>query len=169
MPSTVWLTGIPGAGKTTIALAVRDTLKAEGVSVIILDGDAVRRGLSRDLGFRQEDRAENIRRSAELALLLNSQGFDVIAAFVSPLISQRQRAADIIGEGFREVFVECPVAVCETRDPKGLYSAARRGELQGLSGLDGIYEPPPAPDLVLDTTRLDLNACVTSVILLLRH
>jgi len=168
MPLTVWLTGIPGAGKTTIAVETQEALRAQGVPAVVLDGDLVRRGLSSDLGFSQEDRSENIRRVSEMARILNTQGFVVIAAFVSPMISQRNLAAHIIGDGFREVLVDCPLEVCESRDPKGLYHRARSGELTGLSGLDGPYEPPPAPHLILDTVQADLSTCVASVLNLLK-
>ncbi len=151
----VWLTGLSGAGKSTIANLLEKRLHALGVRTYVLDGDNLRHGLNRDLGFTAEARAENIRRVAEVARLMADAGIFVIAAFVSPFRAERRAARERLADiGFTEVFVNTPLAVAEQRDPKGLYRKARRGELKNFTGIDSPYEAPDAPDLVLDTTQL---------------
>lgn len=162
----VWLTGLPGAGKTTIAHRVADRLRARGLPVEILDGDAVRQHISRDLGFSREDRLENIRRVAYLADLLVRHGVIVLVALVSPYREGRQQARERIGD-FLEVYVRCPMEVLIERDPKGLYARALRGEIQNFTGLDDPYEPPDAPDLVVDTDREPPEASAEKVLHLL--
>ena len=158
---TVWLTGLSGAGKTTVAQALAQALKAQGLAVALLDGDQLRHGLNRDLAFTPEDRHENIRRTAEVARLMNAAGLIVIAAFISPYRADRAMAADIIGAAhFIEVHVSTPLAVCEARDPKGLYEKARAGQLAQFTGVSAPYEAPLSPALSLDTQVLALEESV---------
>ncbi|KAB8053285.1 adenylyl-sulfate kinase [Janthinobacterium rivuli] len=158
---TVWLTGLSGAGKTSIALSLVQALKAQGRAVAMLDGDQLRHGLNRDLGFTPEDRHENIRRVAEVARLMNGAGLTVIAAFISPSRADRAMAAAIIGTAhFIEVHVSTPLAVCEARDVKGLYEKARAGHLAQFTGVSAPYEAPLAAALTLDTGALTLEESV---------
>jgi len=151
---TVWLTGLPGAGKTTSANYLLDALLREGVSATALDGDVLRAGISADLGFGPEDRDENVRRAGEIALMLASQGEVVIVSLISPHRAARDRVRQrhrTRGVGFLEVHVAAPLAVCEERDPKALYRRAREGTLPHMTGVDDPYEPPTRPDVVLAT------------------
>lgn len=158
---TVWLTGLSGAGKSSIADALAHQLKAQGRAVALLDGDQLRHGLNRDLGFTPQDRHENIRRTAEVARLMNAAGLIVIAAFISPYRADRAMAADIIGAAhFIEVHVSTPLAVCEARDPKGLYAQARAGQIAQFTGVSAPYEAPLSPALSLDTQVLALEDSV---------
>ena len=158
---TVWLTGLSGAGKTSIALALGQALKAQGRAVALLDGDQLRHGLNRDLGFTLADRHENIRRVAEVARLMTEVGLIVIAAFISPYRADRAMAADIIGAAhFIEVHVSTPLAECEARDPKGLYAQARAGQIAQFTGVSAPYETPLSPALSLDTEVLALQESV---------
>ena len=167
---TVWLTGLSGAGKTSIALALAQTLKAQGQAVTVLDGDQLRHGLNRDLGFTPEDRHENIRRTAEVARLMNAAGLTVIAAFISPYRADRAMAADIIGAAhFIEVHVSTPLAVCEARDPKGLYEKARAGQIAQFTGVSAPYEAPLAAALTLDAGSLALDESVARICRYLRQ
>jgi adenylyl-sulfate kinase len=160
-PATVWLTGLSGAGKSTLAFALEQHLVAQGNACYVLDGDNVRHGLSRDLGFSSEDRSENIRRIAEVAKLINDAGLIVIAAFISPLQGDREMARQIIGpEFFLEVHVSTTLQVCEERDPKGYYKHARAGNIPGFTGITAPYEPPVAPALSLDTAVTGVSSCV---------
>ncbi|MDC0719540.1 adenylyl-sulfate kinase [Nannocystis bainbridge] len=148
--AVVWLTGLSGAGKSTIAAQVDAQLHARGRHSYILDGDNLRFGLCRDLGFSPEDRAENVRRLGEAARLLQDAGLIVLVAAISPYRDDRARVRERFPAGcFLEVFVDAPLAVCESRDPKGLYRRARAGEIADFSGIDAPYEPPDAPDLHL--------------------
>ena len=161
---TVWLTGLSGAGKTSIALALAQALKAQGQAVTVLDGDQLRHGLNRDLGFTPEDRHENIRRTAEVARLMNDAGLTVIAAFISPYRADRAMAAQVIGAGqFIEIHVSTPVAVCEARDVKGLYAKARAGQIAQFTGVSAPYEAPLAAALTLDTQALALEESVERI------
>ncbi|KFL54884.1 adenylylsulfate kinase [Burkholderia pyrrocinia] len=149
---TVWLTGLSGAGKSTLSVHLRAALSARGVVAATLDGDVLRGGASRDLGFTPSDRTENVRRAAEFARLLNDQGLVVIAALITPYRRERALARAIVGASrFVEVFVSTPLAVCEARDPKGLYRLARAGGLDGLTGVGSPYERPTSPAMVVDT------------------
>jgi len=153
-PVTLWMTGLSGAGKSTLAFALERRLIQQGHPCFVLDGDNVRHGLNRDLGFSPKDRTENIRRVAEVARLMNDAGLIVIASFISPFRADREMAREIIGEErFVEVYISTPLEVCESRDPKGLYRKARQGDLPGFTGVSAPYEPPDAPDLVIDTAR----------------
>jgi bifunctional enzyme CysN/CysC len=159
-PLTLWLTGLSGAGKSTLAAEVEKRLVGSGRACYMLDGDNLRAGINRDLGFGPEDRRENIRRIAEIARLMNDAGLIAIAAFISPYRADRAMARTIVGpERFAEVYLSAPLEVCERRDPKGLYARARRGEIADFTGISAPYEPPEAPELVLDTANADADAC----------
>jgi bifunctional enzyme CysN/CysC len=156
----VWLTGLPGSGKSTIADATVRRLHALGVHTYVLDGDNVRTGLNKDLGFTAEDRAENVRRVAEVAKLMKDAGLVVFVALVSPYRSDREAAAGLFDQGdFLEVYVDTPVEVCAERDPKGLYAKAAAGNLPNMTGVGQAYEVPESADLVLDGAG-DLDAQV---------
>ena len=154
-PCVVWLTGLSGAGKSTIANLVEKRLHQRGHHTYALDGDNVRRGLNRDLAFTDEDRVENIRRVAEVARLMVDAGLIVLVSLISPFRADRRRARDLLERGeFLEVFVDTPLAIAEKRDREGLYAKARRGELRNFTGIDSPYEPPEEAEIVIDTTRL---------------
>ena len=152
---TVWMTGLPGSGKSTLARLLEARLReAHGRYVEVLDGDEVRRGLSRDLGLSKEHREEHARRVSYVAKVLSRNGVVAVVALISPYRSSRVEAEETIGpDRFVEVFVNAPLAVCEERDPKGLYAKARRGEITNMTGVQAPYEAPEHPDLVVDTTR----------------
>jgi adenylyl-sulfate kinase len=148
----IYMTGLSGAGKSTIAALLECRLHALDVRTCVLDGDVLRGGLSRDLGFSDEDRIENVRRVIEVARLMVDTGLVVIAALISPFRADRQAARDRFApQEFMEVFVDAPLAVCEQRDPKGLYKKARRGEIRAFTGIDSRYEPPVRPDVRIDS------------------
>ena len=145
----IWFTGLSGAGKSTLANVLEKELHAQGKRTYILDGDNVRLGLNKDLGFTNADRVENIRRVAEVAKLMMDAGLVVMTAFISPFRTEREMARQLIGaEHFIEVFVDTPLEVCEQRDPKGLYKLARKGQLSNMTGINSPYEAPIAPHLV---------------------
>lgn len=165
---TVWLTGLSGSGKTTIAMNLEKSLMARGRPCYVLDGDNIRRGLNSDLGFSPADRSENIRRIAQVARLFNDAGLTVIAAFISPYREDRERAREVIGSNrFHEVFVSSPLAVCEARDPKGLYAKARAGEIPEFTGISAPFEEPEEPALVLRTDEETVDEVVARVLALL--
>jgi bifunctional enzyme CysN/CysC len=165
VPRVVWLTGLPGAGKSTIANLVESRLAALGRHTMLLDGDNLRQGLNADLGFDPAARAENVRRVAEVARLMADAGLIVIVALVSPFRADRARAAALLPAGsFLEVFVDAPPEVCRRRDPKGLYARAERGEVANVTGRDQPYEPPEAPALVLRTAELSSDAAAERVV-----
>ncbi|MCC7299721.1 MAG: sulfate adenylyltransferase subunit CysN [Verrucomicrobia bacterium] len=166
--ATLWLTGFSGSGKSTIARQLERELVDMGHACYILDGDNIRHGLNRDLGFSMEDRTENIRRIAEVARLFNDAGIIVITAFISPYRADRAAARQVIGEGFVEVFVDTPLAVCEQRDPKGLYKKARAGEIPQFTGITDPYEAPEKPELTLTTAELSAEQSVDRIIEKLR-
>lgn len=148
----VWLTGLSGAGKTTVATALKARLQHQGHATALLDGDELRTGLCRDLGFSAADRTENTRRVSEVAKLLHEAGLVTLVALISPFAKDREAARDLIGPGFIEVFVDASQAVCERRDPKGLYARARHGGNPLMSGMGSPYEPPETPEIRLDGT-----------------
>ena len=159
--AVVWFTGFSGAGKSTLAMGLERRLFDAGYAPYVLDGDNIRRGLNANLGFSPEDRQENIRRIGEVAALFADAGLICIAAFISPYRDDRQRAREATRGGhFFEVYVRADLAVCEARDPKGLYWKARHGELKGFTGIDSPYEEPEAPELVVDTAQQDVAACI---------
>jgi bifunctional enzyme CysN/CysC len=168
-PAIVWFTGLSGAGKSTIANLVEKRLHAMGRHTYLLDGDNVRHGLNRDLGFTEADRVENIRRVAEVARLMVDAGLIVITAFISPFRAERAMARGLVAEGeFIEVHVDTPLAVAEQRDPKGLYKKARRGDLKNFTGIDSPYEPPEAPELRVNTAASTAEDAAEQVIAHLR-
>lgn len=169
---TVWLTGLSGAGKTTIAFALEEYLVSHGIPCYSLDGDNIRHGLNKNLGFTATDREENIRRIAEVAKLFADAGLVCITSFISPYTKDRDDARKILesaGLPFFEVFINAPLEVCESRDVKGLYKKARAGEIKGFTGIDADYERPEAPDLVLKTGEVTVNECIRQVVDLLRE
>jgi bifunctional enzyme CysN/CysC len=169
-PCILWFTGLSGAGKSTIANLVEKKLHADGRQTYLLDGDNVRHGLNRDLSFSDEDRVENIRRVAEVARLMVDAGLIVLVSFISPFRAERLLARSLVEPGeFVEVFVDTSLAVAESRDVKGLYRKARRGELKNFTGIDSPYEPPETPELRLDTARLAPEAAAEAVIAYLRE
>ncbi len=159
-----WLTGFSGAGKSTLAMLLEKELFARGRRVYVLDGDNVRRRLCADLGFSPEDRSENIRRVGEVAALMAEAGLIVITAFISPFHEDRERARRAAGERFHEIYIKADLSVCEKRDPKGLYRKARAGEIADFTGIDSPYEVPENPDLVIDTARADIDACLSQIL-----
>ena len=164
-PAVLWLTGLSGAGKSTIANLVERKLHAMKRHTFLLDGDNIRQGLNRDLGFTEIDRIENIRRIAEVARLMADAGLIVITAFISPFRAERELAREMLPGGeFIEVFVDTPLAVAEERDVKGLYKKARAGELRNFTGIDSPYEPPERPDIRIDTTRLSAEAAAALIV-----
>ncbi len=151
-PKVIWLTGLSGAGKTTIALALEKEIQRKGYFTKVFDGDVIRNGINKDLGFSDADRMENIRRTAEIARLFVDHGLIVICSFISPQKAMRDLAREIIGnERFIEVFVNCPIEVCEKRDVKGLYKKARLGEIKDFTGIGSNYEMPKHADIELRT------------------
>jgi adenylyl-sulfate kinase len=169
--TTVWMTGLPASGKSTVAAGVEARLLAQGRGAYVLDGDNLRHGLNGDLGFSAEDRAENVRRTAEVAALLADAGVVVLVALVSPYRADRAAARTVHERRalpFLEVHVATSVEECERRDPKGLYARARAGELPGLTGVDDPYEPPEAPDVVIAGDE-PLDEAVARVLAALPH
>lgn len=161
----LWLTGLSGAGKTSIAVAACAALRARGLRIHHLDGDALRTGLCRDLGFSPEDRAENIRRAGEVARLMLDAGLVVVASFISPERRQRDLLRERFAPGqFHEVHVSTPLAVCEQRDPKGLYRLARAGRVAQFTGVSAPYEAPLQPELAIDTTGRTIEACARALV-----
>ena len=168
-PGVIWFTGLSGSGKSTIANIVEQKLHAEGVRTYLLDGDNVRHGLNRDLGFTDADRVENIRRIAEVSGLMVDAGLVVLVSFISPFRAERRLARDRVERGeFVEVYVDASVSVAESRDPKGLYAKARRGELKNFTGIDSPYEPPESPEVHVDTASLPPEVAADRVIEQLR-
>jgi adenylylsulfate kinase len=157
----VWFTGLSGSGKSTLANALELALFERKIRTCCLDGDNTRLGINKDLGFSLSDRTENIRRVAEMSKLFLESGTVVITSFISPLKADRQNAKEIIGEySFIEIFVDCPLNVCESRDVKGLYAKARRGEIRDFTGIDSPFEEPDNPSLQLNTSDLSIDNCV---------
>jgi bifunctional enzyme CysN/CysC len=164
-PVLLWFTGLSGAGKSTIANSLERKLHALGKRTFVLDGDNVRHGLNRDLGFTEADRVENIRRVAEVAKLFVEAGLITIVSFISPFRAEREMARDLVGpDEFIEIFVDTPLEICEQRDPKGLYRKARRGELRNFTGLDSPYERPSNPDLTVDAHNNGASALADGII-----
>ncbi len=163
---TVWLTGLSGSGKSTIAHRAEQLLMAGGRAVYVLDGDNLRHGLNGDLGFSAEDRTENVRRVGEVARLMADAGLVVLVPVISPYRADRDRVRrihDVAEVPFVEVFVDTPIDLCESRDPKGLYAKARAGEIKGFTGIDDPYEAPLEPELVLPTAELSVDEAATRI------
>ena len=164
-PKTIWFTGLSGSGKSTIANALEKRLAVAGKHTMLLDGDNVRMGLNSNLGFKEQDRIENIRRVAEVSKLMNDAGLIVLTSFISPYENDRQRARDIIGtDSFVEVYINTPIEECEKRDVKGLYAKARAGEIPNFTGITSAYEEPINPDIVIDTLELSVEEAVEKII-----
>lgn len=164
-PCIIWFTGLSGSGKSTIAGAVEQKLFALGQHTYLLDGDNVRHGLNKDLGFSDSDRIENIRRIGEMSKLFVDAGMIVLSAFISPFRTERRMVRDLVSDmEFVEVYMGTPLATCEDRDPKGLYQKARNGEIKNFTGIDSEYEVPENPEVVLDTSTMSIEACADQVI-----
>ena len=164
------MTGLSGSGKSTIAKKLEQRLIETGQVAYVLDGDNIRHGLNRDLGFSDGERTENIRRISEVAKLMNNAGLMVITAFISPFEKDRQGAREIVGDDrFLEVFIDTPLEICEERDPKGLYKKARSGEISGFTGVSAPYEAPPSPEISLPTKDLSPEQSVEQIIEHLRN
>jgi len=160
----IWLTGLSGSGKSTIAYALEERLIRQGHASYVLDGDNIRHGLNTDLGFSPEERRENIRRVGELAALFADAGLITISAFISPYHIDREKARKTAGNNdFIEIYLDVPLEVCEQRDPKNLYKRARAGEISDFTGFNAPYEPPHNPEIKLDTSTLDVTACVDEI------
>lgn len=168
-PATIWFTGLSGSGKSTIAQMLRKKLSEQNIHAYILDGDTLRRGLNADLGFSPEHRAENLRRVAEVARLMNDAGIVVIVALISPYVKDRAHAAQILGPAFHEVFVDASLETCMQRDPKGVYARFRAGEIKDLTGIDAPYQPPVNPALHLRTGNESAEASTQKVLNLVVH
>ncbi|MBI2424875.1 MAG: adenylyl-sulfate kinase [Candidatus Hydrogenedentes bacterium] len=162
--AVLWFTGYSGSGKSTVANATASKLHERGKHTYLLDGDNVRLGLNRDLGFSAGDREENIRRIGEVAQLFADAGLIVLTAFISPYRADRARVRETVGAGFVEVYVRCDLAVCEARDPKGLYRKARAGEIGDFTGITSPYEEPERPELIVDTTAQDPALCADAIV-----
>ena len=161
----LWFTGLSGSGKSTVANAAEKILHDMGLQTYVLDGDNVRMGLNKDLGFSHKDRTENIRRITEVANLFADSGSIVLTAFISPYREDRDKAREIIStDDFIEVFISADLSVCELRDTKGLYKKARAGEIKGFTGIDAPYEAPLNPELIVDTDKNDIEACAQIVV-----
>jgi adenylylsulfate kinase len=169
-PLVIWLTGLSGSGKSTIANALEKELFEQGFSTYLLDGDNVRHGLNGDLGFSEKDRVENIRRVGEVAKLFVDAGLIVITAFISPFRSDRKLVKDLFEEDeFLEVFINTPIEICKERDPKGLYKKALNGEIKNFTGIDSPYENPENPTLEIKTNKLSIEKSVTKIIELIEE
>ena len=166
----LWFTGLSGSGKSTLANVVDVRLHELRMRSYVLDGDNIRHGLNKDLGFSMEDRIENIRRIGEVAKLFVDSGQIVSTAFISPLRGEREQARSLFEEGeFIEIFVDCPLSICERRDPKGLYRKARRGEIYDFTGIDSPYEAPVNPELTIKTYGSTIRECADQVIAYLKE
>jgi adenylylsulfate kinase len=166
----LWFTGLSGSGKSTIANAVSKKLFDLGIQNYVLDGDNIRHGLNKDLGFSAEDRTENIRRIGEVAKLFVDSGQFVLTAFISPFTQDRELVRNLVEKDeFIEVYVKCPLEECERRDPKGLYKKARNGEIRDFTGIDSPYEAPVSPELILETDRYTIDECANQVLAYLRN
>ncbi len=163
-PCILWYTGLSGSGKSTVANAVDRMLHDRGYATYLLDGDNVRHGLNKDLGFSDADRVENIRRIAEVSRLFNDAGLIVSTAFISPFMSDRDSARALIGDDFIEIFVDTPLEECEKRDPKGLYKKARAGEISNFTGIDSPYEAPGAPEMHVQTQGKSIEEVAKQIV-----
>jgi adenylylsulfate kinase len=161
----LWFTGLSGSGKSTLAHAVEDTLYKRGIRTYVLDGDNVRKGLNKDLGFSDADRTENIRRIGEVSKLMVDAGIMTLTAFISPFIKDRDIVRELVKAGdFIEIYCKASLEVCEQRDPKGLYKKARAGEIPEFTGINSPYEPPEKPEIVVTTDERSIEECIEQVI-----
>lgn len=160
----IWMVGLSGSGKSTLARALENSLHEQGVLTSLLDGDNLRTGVNNNLGFTEEDRVENIRRAAEVSKLFAQNGIVTICSLISPTREIREMTRNILGDFYYEVFVECPLEVCEQRDVKGLYAKARRGEIKSFTGIDSPFEAPEKADLVLSTHKQDVAECLKTLL-----
>lgn len=168
-PVILWFTGFSGSGKSTVAGALESALHQQGVHTYLLDGDNVRHGLCKDLGFSDEDRVENIRRVGELSKLMVDAGLVVLTAFISPFQAERDMVRNLVGDGeFIEVFLDTPLDICEQRDPKGLYKKARAGEIKHFTGIDSDYQVPVNPEIRIDTSANSLEQSVQQLVAYLK-
>lgn len=169
-PGIVWFTGFSGSGKSTLAFSLEYALFQMGIQSYVLDGDNIRHGLNQDLGFEKSQRQENIRRIGEVTKLLASAGMFVIVSFISPYKRDRLWVKELLSDfHFFEVYVDCPIEVCENRDPKGLYKKARNGTIKNFTGIGGEYEIPENPDLILNTNEFSGSECLKSLLRLLER
>ena len=162
--ATIWFTGLSGSGKSTVAVALESVLHAQGRLVYRLDGDNVRLGINKNLGFSAEDRTENIRRIGEVAKLFNDAGVIALTAFISPYRADRDAARAISGDSFVEIYVQCAIEECERRDVKGLYKKARAGEIKEFTGISAPYEEPLKPEVTIDTAKQSIDECVIAIL-----
>jgi len=161
----IWFTGLSGSGKSTLAYAVEELLHNIGCKTIVLDGDNIRHGLCSDLGFSRSDRKENIRRIGEMSKLFIESGVITMTAFISPFSNDRDNVKKILGDGdFIEVYVKCPIGICESRDVKGIYNKAKNGNIKNFTGISSPYEEPKEPDLIVDTSKETLDKSVDKVV-----
>ena len=156
-PLVIWMTGLSGAGKTTLALLLEQQFHSRGIKTALLDGDKLRKGLNKDLDFSAEGRAENVRRTAEVCRILKDAGLVTIASLISPYKKDRDLARSVVGPGFIEVFVDCSIEECERRDVKGLYAKAKGGEVKNFTGVSSDYEKPERPDLIIKTDQVSIQ------------
>lgn len=164
-PKLIWFTGLSGSGKSTLACGTETALHTLGYHTYLLDGDNIRKGLSKDLRFTDEDRVENIRRIGEVSKLMLDAGLVVVSAFISPFIKEREMVRDMVGEeNFFEIFVDCPLSVCEARDVKGLYQKAREGQIENFTGIDSPYEPPINPFITVKSAEEKSEAAIERIV-----
>jgi adenylylsulfate kinase len=164
-PAIIWLTGLSGSGKSTISDRLEQTLHEQGFKTYLLDGDNIRHGLNKDIDFSEAGRKENIRRIGEVAKLFTDAGIIVITAFISPFREDRAFVRSLVEKGeFIEVFVSCPLEVCEARDVKGLYAKARRGEIASFTGISSPFEEPENPEVTVHSDRMDVTECVNKIL-----
>lgn len=160
----LWFTGLSGSGKSTVANSVAAELNAKSKLTYLLDGDNIRHGVNSDLGFSIEDRTENIRRIGEIGKLFVDAGIITLACFISPLIEERQKVRELLGEDFIEIFIDCPIEECEKRDPKNLYKKARVGEIKEFTGITSPYEKPQNPEIIVNTSELAIKECTDKIL-----
>ena len=166
----LWFTGLSGSGKSTLAHAVEEKLHQMGCRTFVFDGDNVRHGLNSNLGFSKEDRKENIRRIGEMCKLFIEAGVIALTAFISPFREDRERVRTLVQEGdFIEIFCDCSLEICESRDVKGMYAKARRGEIKEFTGISSPYERPENPEMIIETGKLNLEQCVEMILTYLRE